>query len=232
MNKKGFTLVELLAVIVILAIIAVIATPIILGVIDKAKKGAAEQSALGYIDAVEKQIAIDQMDTTNISIWKNGTYTKLNEEPLLRVKVKGTVPNGVSVTITNKKVKSAILTVGDYSVKVDDTGKVTTTKTGATDEKPDDSTVSGPTMTIASKTDTYKGIIYLDPTDLSKTCNASNSVSATGTKEGCMKWYIFDDSGNNYTMILDHNTTAKVEWNSEDSNSEMNEIQVELDNLQ
>ena len=35
MKKKGFTLVELLAVIVILAIIAVIATPIILGVIEK-----------------------------------------------------------------------------------------------------------------------------------------------------------------------------------------------------
>ena len=56
MKKKGFTLVELLAVIVILAIIAIIATPIILGVIETAKKGAAEQSALGYIDAVEKQI--------------------------------------------------------------------------------------------------------------------------------------------------------------------------------
>ena len=36
MNRKGFTLVELLAVIVILAIIALIATPTILGVIEKA----------------------------------------------------------------------------------------------------------------------------------------------------------------------------------------------------
>ena len=52
MNKKGFTLIELLAVIVILAIIALIATPTILGVIEKAKKGAAESSALGYIDAI------------------------------------------------------------------------------------------------------------------------------------------------------------------------------------
>ena len=61
MNKKGFTLVELLAVIVILAIIALISTPIILGVIETAKKGAAEQSALGYIDAVEKQIVYNQV---------------------------------------------------------------------------------------------------------------------------------------------------------------------------
>lgn len=44
MNKKGFTLVELLAVIVIMVIIALIATPIVLGVIDKAKRGAFEDS--------------------------------------------------------------------------------------------------------------------------------------------------------------------------------------------
>ena len=42
MKKKGFTLVELLAVIVILAIIALISTPIILGVIEKTRIGAAE----------------------------------------------------------------------------------------------------------------------------------------------------------------------------------------------
>ena len=83
-------------------------------------------------------------------------------------------------------------------------------------------------MTIASKTDKHKGIVYLDPTDLRKTCNASNSVSTTGTKEGCMKWYIFDDSGNNYTMILDHNTTATVAWNSTGSNSEMKEVASQL----
>ena len=39
MKKKGFTLVELLAVIVILAIIALITTPLILNVIENAKKG-------------------------------------------------------------------------------------------------------------------------------------------------------------------------------------------------
>ena len=56
--------------------------------------------------------------------------------------------------------------------------------------------------------DTHKGIVYLDPTDLSRSCDASNSISTTGTTTGCMKWYIYDDSGDNYKMILDHNTTA------------------------
>lgn len=43
-RNNGFTLVELLAVIVVLAIIALIATPIILGIIDDVKKAAFERS--------------------------------------------------------------------------------------------------------------------------------------------------------------------------------------------
>ena len=53
MNKKGFTLIELLAIIVILAIIAVITVPIILNVIDNAKKGAAKNSVIGYGKSIE-----------------------------------------------------------------------------------------------------------------------------------------------------------------------------------
>ncbi|MDD3453121.1 MAG: prepilin-type N-terminal cleavage/methylation domain-containing protein [Bacilli bacterium] len=49
--KKGFTLIELLAVIVILAIIALISVPMIMNVIEKAKKGALKDSAYGIIEA-------------------------------------------------------------------------------------------------------------------------------------------------------------------------------------
>ncbi|MDD3453720.1 MAG: type II secretion system protein [Bacilli bacterium] len=49
--KKGFTLIELLAVIVILAVIALISVPIILGIIEKSKKGATEDSAYGILEA-------------------------------------------------------------------------------------------------------------------------------------------------------------------------------------
>ena len=52
-KKNAFTLIELLAVIVILAIIALIATPIILGIINDSKKSAEEASVKNYIRAVE-----------------------------------------------------------------------------------------------------------------------------------------------------------------------------------
>ena len=74
MKNKGFTLIELLAVIVILAIIALIATPTILGVVEDARKGAAESSLLGWVDAVEKQGMINELDDTKTN-YTDGTYT-------------------------------------------------------------------------------------------------------------------------------------------------------------
>ena len=92
--------------------------------------------------------------------------------------------------------------------------------------------MSGPTYIDTSGSgSTYKGIIYLDPTNLKKKCtlvdvnanykengtkDVNNNIIPTGIKTGCMKWYIFNDSGNNYTMILDHNTTAAQRWSSQD----------------
>ena len=101
-SNKGFTLIELLAVIVILAIIALIATPVILGVVEDARKGAAKSSILGYIDAVEKQVMINEMDEKATAI-ADGTYT-IDQLETAGVKVKGDVPNkayAVTVTVAN-----------------------------------------------------------------------------------------------------------------------------------
>lgn len=53
MKRHGFTLIELLAVIVIMDIIVLIATPLILNVIEKAKKGAFQNSVYGIMKAAE-----------------------------------------------------------------------------------------------------------------------------------------------------------------------------------
>ena len=126
MKNKGFTLIELLAVIVILAIIALIATPMILGVIDTAKQGSAKSAALGYADAVEKQIMINQLDNDATNDITNDEYT-VAELTAKGVTVKGDVPTG-NVTIANNKVSSATLTfakIYDKSVTVDANGTAT-----------------------------------------------------------------------------------------------------------
>ena len=58
-------------------------------------------------------------------------------------------------------------------------------------------------------------VVYFN-VDTGKVCtNYTASQSATGVKSGCMKFYAFnDDGGDNINLILDHNTTAKIAWNS------------------
>lgn len=125
MKKRGFTLMELLAVIVILAIIALIAVPIILNVIDETKKKAIKESANGYLDAVEKSIVLENLKEKNFN---DGTYYIKNgdlysddtlETKVLDVKVKGDIPNGSDLNIEKGRITSCYLTISNYPVTCD-----------------------------------------------------------------------------------------------------------------
>ena len=218
-KSKGFTLIELLAVIVVLAVIALITVPLVLNLVNKAKEGAAESSATAYIKSVENGIMAKLIKEPDTSF--KGTFTVsqdktkiVNESGVeINVDVKGNLPaQGSVVTIgDNGIVTSATFNISNYEVEcTTDKCKVKGKKEQEEEEK-----VTGPTSEDADTTKT-KGlikIVYLDPTDLTKTCDATNSASTTGTKTGCMKWYAYKDDGTNYTMILDHNTTATIAWN-------------------
>lgn len=128
-SNKGFTLIELLAVIVILAIIALIATPIILGVIDTAKEGSAKSSALGYIDAVEKQALIGQVSTETTDDLETNLIYSVEALTAANVKVKGDAPKSGALALSNSgAVTEACFSVeiqgSTYSVKYD--GRVAT----------------------------------------------------------------------------------------------------------
>ena len=202
-KNKGFTLVELLAVIVILALIALIATPIILNVINDAKKQAAKDSAYGYMDAVEKYIVSSELEDKSI---QDGTYRV--EELNKKISVKGSTPDNGNIEIKNSSVKSYDIGIDGYAVSNGEVKKVSTTK--------------------SFKNGTA---VYYNPETETK-CKSSEAVSTTGKNSGCMKWYVFNDKEGNVTVnvILDHNTTAGVAYNSTGSNSEMKEVKKALEN--
>ena len=62
-NKKGFTLIELIAVLVIMAIIALIVTPLVLNVVRKAKDSANKRSVDAYGKSIDLAVAAYLMDT-------------------------------------------------------------------------------------------------------------------------------------------------------------------------
>ena len=66
-NNKASTLIELFAVIVILAIIALIATPIVLNIINESKENVKLRSAEMYLKGVEQSVMMKKMEDTTFN---------------------------------------------------------------------------------------------------------------------------------------------------------------------
>lgn len=217
MKEKGFTLIELLAIIVILAIIAVITVPIVLNIIDNAKIGTVRASAYGYKDAINKFYLSKLGDDSNFEIEsKKYTFQQLKN---MGVNTSGQEPESNSwLKIQDNKVIQGCLQFDEYKVEIID-GEIGTPEKGNCEL----SAFEGKFVAPATG-DTHLGIVYLDPTNLSNECDETNSNSALGTKEGCMKFYIFKEyTKNNNTyidLILDHNTTSYVIWSDYQSGTQ------------
>ena len=65
-----------------------------------------------------------------------------------------------------------------------------------------------------SSKDTHLGIVYMDPTNINNVCDADDS-KINNQPTGCKKFYIYNDDGTNYTMIMDRNLGGNVVWVSE-----------------
>lgn len=65
MNKKGFTLVELLAVIVILAVVMLIATTAVGPLMTKSRKSALGTEGIGLVDAAKMAYQAEQADSNS-----------------------------------------------------------------------------------------------------------------------------------------------------------------------
>jgi len=124
-NKKGFTLIELLAIIVILAIIAVITVPIILNIIDNAEKGAIEDSALGYKDALQKYYATKSVQNPEQELPSG--YMEISELPS-DFTVSGENPSDGWVKLKNGIVEKYSLKYKDYVVSMDSDKNVVSEK--------------------------------------------------------------------------------------------------------
>ena len=124
-SKKGFTLIELLAVIVILAIIALITVPVVINIINNAKKGAAEDSTYGVVDAAKLFWTANQMNFENNNSTVEFTCntdktctTTLSGSSETTLAISGTKPTGGTITITNGEVTVKNLKFGEYYCQI------------------------------------------------------------------------------------------------------------------
>ena len=160
MDKKAFTLIELLAVIVVLGILALIVTPILINVVKDSNEKSYKLSADGYISAVNDYILSNQLDGKKV---ENGKYNIKN----LDVKISGKAPSKGSVEIYDEKVSSAQLLFDTYLVKYDGK-KVTLTEKGCEKE----ATVN---LVIGEKE--YDNVAKVAKDDIETEFNISDDIS-------------------------------------------------------
>ena len=131
-NYNGFTLVELLAIIVILAIIALITTPVILNVIENSRLNAAKDKAWGTIDAVKVAYAAAQTSEQEVGLPYTISFPKTSASDSstdsstgggkgngyinnTEVKASGENPTGGSVTLDKDgSITAKLLKFGNY----------------------------------------------------------------------------------------------------------------------
>ena len=195
--KKGFTLLEMLAVIVVISILSLIILPNIMGQLADKKEEISKVSQQIILSAAE--LYANETGNTYQTITINDLVEagKL-EQPIIDQKT------GKEISLTKE-------------ISIDVSGNACIVGIDGCDR-------------ITYKQYKNGEIVYFNP-ETGKKCASSEAVNTTGTKIGCMKWYAFNDSEGNATVnvILDHNTTANVAWNSTGNNSEMKEVKIKLE---
>ena len=128
-NKKGFTLVELLAVIVILLVIVLIAVNVINDKIKKAEKNSVEVNANNYIKAVNGVASLSQNIGEDM---EKGTYQvrQLNKTD---IKISGEKPRKGFLVLQNYEVIMGCLTYDKYSAFINNGRTSEITRKGCDD---------------------------------------------------------------------------------------------------
>lgn len=94
MKKKGFTLVELLAVVVVLAIIIIIAVPIVKGFIKNARMNAVKDSAYGLLESGRVYYSNHSEDIDTYVQFQITNGEVVSEE---KIQYKGTITNAILI---------------------------------------------------------------------------------------------------------------------------------------
>ena len=108
MNKKGFTLIEALAIIIILAVIAVITIPIIDDTIKKSKLNAARDSAYGLIKTAQQYYYKLEQESDEVVSYSCNFITKCKE-----LQYDGTAPSSGVIRINEVGLVSGEVTYSD-----------------------------------------------------------------------------------------------------------------------
>ena len=206
--KKGFTIPELLAVIIILGVVALIATPVVLNVVESAREKAKSSSLKMYIKAVDNTVMDLKLKGNNIpdgyySIDSNGNICI--GTPCKEVQVKGEKPTSGVIEIKDYEVACIYgLTFESYMVSCD-SNKEYVYENPPEPPNPDVTICTG--VTSSAKGNVPEGNYVLGDEYI---CEVNSTTS--------YNFYVLSTSGNKVSLIMSKNINSSggPEENSSD----------------
>ena len=148
MKRKGFTLVELLTVIAILAIILLIASPIILNVLEKAKQNTFKNQVLLYVEGLKQQAVLSGIEEGNIVLPSNDESIDI-DVTTINLEIDKNYTGKIRITNNNGKYEYTLIDVtGDGYQANGPINKIVVTKAG---NKPDTPTPTYTAYTIGQQ---------------------------------------------------------------------------------
>jgi len=133
-NNKGFTLIELMATIIILSVIAAITIPKISKTVSETRQEIAIDNAYGYIKSIDKYYLHKTMNKEDIKLEgeyevneKGNLYNTTETHP---IEIEGKPPLNGQLTYLNNELTNGCLTIGNYKITFID-GKITNTEKGS-----------------------------------------------------------------------------------------------------
>lgn len=119
MNKKGFTLIEVLAVIAILSLLAILIIPNVSKTLEDSKKEITKDNVYALTKSIEKYIYQKMMNKETIKL--TGTYqiennTLKNDTETHIIEYTGTKPKNGTLTFINDEIISGCITIDKYKI--------------------------------------------------------------------------------------------------------------------
>ena len=201
MNKnKGFTLVELLGVVVVLVMILLIAIPTINRLRDETKRKAFENSAYGIIKAGDlyysrKEMMGEELEDTLFEFPNN----------IGELEFSGDIPKNGSMIVTDSGEIGLAISNGKYCItKEFNSSDVKVTK------NVDDCNFRINKLSLMATTETGVSI----PTCVTNktTCAAGEKVAIKVNDTDVYNFYVISDDGSKLTLIMDRDLGNNVAW--------------------
>lgn len=204
-NKKGFTLVELIGIIIVLGLLVIIGVPSLLKTLKKSETNEYDVFKKNLYLSAEAYLASNIDNISNFSEVGDKVYIPLallKEAELIESSLIN--PNSGKNVSMYELIEVTILEDGTYNYDF----KYKYNNGTLVYFNPD-------TGKRCSAKDYENNLANYDTTNTL----SDGTKSPTGLKSGCMKWFVFNDdvASDSLTMILDHNTSGNVAWSTNGS---------------